>query len=239
MQWSHRATQRPSTEEPARGPERRTRVLLVDDQELMVDALSQIIDREPDLLVIATARSLAQLAELAARPTLHADVILLGDRLPDGASADACRLARAAWRGSRVVTLTRLEATEALLDLVRAGADGCIDRSANVATVLRALRAATTTEMLLTPEVLGRISRTLATVAPEQVLLAPLTPRELTVLKGLALGQSTNAIAADLGVRPGTIRVYVEAIRRKFHASTRLEAVSRAVRHHIIEVPTA
>src|SRR6185503_12539656 len=63
-----------------------------------------------------------------------------------------------------------------------------------------------------------------------------LTPRELTVLRALAKGRSTRAIANDLSLSQGTVRVYVEAIRRKFHVSSRLEAVSSAIAHHIVEI---
>ena len=212
-------------------------VLLVDDHQFVLDALCRIVAREPDLAVAGTAGSLAELAELSAHGRLRPDVILLDYGLPDGTGADACRLAKASWPDARIVMLTGADASDTMVHAIEAGADGYLVKSESVATVLATIRAAAAHELLLTAEIVGEIARRLADVTPEQILLAPLTPRELTVLKALALGHSTGAIATDLGLSPGTVRVHVEAIRRKFHVSTRLEAVSAAVQHHIVDVP--
>jgi len=219
--------------------ERIVRVILVDDHQFVLDAMTRVVDREGDLVVVGTASSLAGLAELSAHGHLHPDVVLLDDSLPDGTGVDACRLAKASWPEARIVMLTGTQRQDALIQAVEAGADGYLVKTESVATVLSTIRAAAAHELLLTPEIVGEIARRLAGVMPGQVLLTHLTPRELTVLKALAMGHSTGVIAADLGLSPGTVRVHVEAIRRKFHVSTRLEAVSAAVQHHIVDVPRA
>ncbi len=57
------------------------------------------------------------------------------------------------------------------------------------------------------------------------------------MLKSLALGRATRDIALDLGISEGTVRRHVEAIRRKFGVASKLEAVSAALRHRIVELP--
>jgi DNA-binding NarL/FixJ family response regulator len=211
-------------------------LLVVHHHQFVLDALSCVLNREPDLDVAGTAGSLAELAELSLRGHLRPDVILLDQTLPDGTGVDACRMAKASWPGASIVMLTGSGSPSALMGAVEAGADGYLVKSESMVSVLATVRSAAAHELLLTPAVVGEIARRLARVTPTQVLLKPLTPRELTVLKALALGHSTGVIAEELGLSPGTIRVHVEAIRRKFHASSRLEAVSAAVQHHIVDV---
>ena len=198
--------------------------------------MARVVAREPDLTIAGTAGSLAELAELAAHGRVRPDVVVLDYALPDGTGVDACRVAKAAWPDARIVMLTGVDEPDLLVRTIEAGADGYLCKGESVQTVLAMIRAAAAHEQLLTPEIVGDIARRLATVTPEQVLLTPLTPRQLTVLKALALGHSTVDIATNLGLSQGTVRVHVEAIRRKFHVSSRLEAVSAAVQHHIVDV---
>ena len=239
IQWTHNRQPRHAAPPAALFHARIAGILLVDDHEFVLDALSRIVSRERDLRVVGTAGSLADLAELSAHGHVHPDVILLDYSLPDGTGPDACRLAKASWPDARIVMLTGTATPEGLIHAIEAGADGYLVKTESVATVLATVRAAAAHELLLTAEIVGEIARRLAGVTPEQVLLTPLTPRELTVLKALAMGHTTGAIAIDLGLSPGTVRVHVEAIRRKFHASSRLEAVSAAVQHHIVDVAGA
>lgn len=64
-----------------------------------------------------------------------------------------------------------------------------------------------------------------------------LTPREWAVLEGLVHGESTTALAARLGVRPATARTHVQNLLGKLCVHTRLEAVSLAVEHQLVELP--
>lgn len=211
------------------------RVLLVDDHRMILDLLTASLGRWPDMQVVGTAESLRALAEIQiSRP----DVVLMDYHLADGTGAEGCRIVKARWPQARIVMLTGVDRGPVMLAAVEAGADGYLVKTGAQSEVVAAVRAAFGQEVLLSPDVLGEIARGLAGPPRAPVLLEPLTPRELTVLKALALGRSTATIATDLGMRPGTVRVHVEAIRRKFQVSSKLEAVSIAIRHRIVEVPS-
>jgi len=75
------------------GETRPIRVLLVDDHHLLTDALSQMLSREPDIIVAGVAGSVAE-AKAMARERL--DVVLMDYRLPDGTGAEATRAIKAA-----------------------------------------------------------------------------------------------------------------------------------------------
>jgi two-component system response regulator DevR len=214
------------------------RVLLVDDHEMILESLASALGSRPEIELVGSAASIRELQDLHAA---HPDVVLMDYRLPDGTGADGCRLVKARWPDARVIILTGYDADGAALAAVTAGADGFLLKSGRVAVLVDAIHAAFAHQPVLSPAMLGVLAGRLSTPesgSPSKSLGDPeaLTPRELTVLRALAKGRSTRAIADDLSLSQGTVRVYVEAIRRKFHVSSRLEAVSSAIAHHIVEI---
>jgi len=79
---------------------KRIRVLFVEDHQLLADALSAMLAREPDMEVVGVAGTVAD-AKLMARERL--DVVLMDYRLPDGTGAEATRAIKARWPAARVV----------------------------------------------------------------------------------------------------------------------------------------
>lgn len=210
------------------------RVLLVDHHRLMLDALGASLARRDGIRVVGAVESLAELARArVSRP----NVVLMDDRLRDGTGAEGTRIVKARWPEVHVLLLTAMPESAAVLEAVRAGAEAVISKSGGLDDVLDAIRGAADGQAMLSRGILAEMTRHLAAVRPARVLAEPLTARELTVLKALALGHGTSRIANDLGLSPATVRVHVEAIRRKFRVATRLAAVSAAIRHGIVELP--
>ena len=208
------------------------RVLLVDDHRLVAEAIGRVLEATDDIAVIGVAASVADLTRFDERP----DVVLMDYVLPDGSGAEATRLARARWPHARVIMLTSVSADETILESVRAGADGYLTKDRALADVTAAVRAAVAGEVLLPPEVLTAIAQRLNRAQAEPAVQA-LTPREIEVLRCLGAGSSSGAIALDLALSPATVRTHVEAIRRKLGARSRLEAVTVALRHGLIQPP--
>src|SRR5574340_1239402 len=98
-----------------------TQVLLVDDQQLLTDALARLLAQEADITVAGVAASLAALDDVVAA---RVDVALMDYRLPDGTGAEATRLVRERWPQARVIMLTAISDDETVLDSIQAGADG-------------------------------------------------------------------------------------------------------------------
>jgi DNA-binding NarL/FixJ family response regulator len=209
-------------------------ILLVDDHETVIEALRGALQREPDMAVINAARSVREVADL---PQRAPDVAIVDYTLPDGTGADACRHIKARWPHARILLLSGTADDDAVLSTLRAGADGYVSKSARLAVLLSAIRATHAHQPIVDPTMLGRIARGLQGQPHLPPMLQPLTSRELSVLRALAGGQSTRVIAADLQIAEGTVRRHVEAIRRKFGVASRLEAVTKAIQHHVIEAP--
>jgi DNA-binding NarL/FixJ family response regulator len=221
--------------------QRPIRVLLVDDQRLILDALSRLLDNEPDIRVVGLAASVAEAAAHAGEPV---DVALVDYRMRDGTGADATRAIKARWPAARVVMLTAVEDDETVYESIQAGADGYLTKDRAVDEVVGTVRAARAGEMLLPRSVIMAIARRLAETRDHDQDTAStpderLTPRELEVLRALTEGLSTPEICASLAITPNTLRTHVQNIMGKLHVHSKLEAVAFALRHGLVEPPRA
>jgi DNA-binding NarL/FixJ family response regulator len=213
------------------------RVLLVDGHRLILQALSRLLDNEPDIRVVGLASSVAEAVAHTGEPM---DVALVDYRLRDGTGADAARAIKARWPAARIVILAAVEDDEAVYDSVRAGADGYLTTDRAVEEVVSTVRAARDGATMLPRPMVMMIARRLAETRDREADRVPyetMTPRELEVLRALTEGLSTPEICATLSITPNTLRTHVQNIMGKLHVHSKLEAVAVALRHGIVEPP--
>jgi two-component system, NarL family, nitrate/nitrite response regulator NarL len=217
----------------------RIRVLFVEDHQLLAEALSAMLAREPDIEVVGVAGSVAQAKELA-RDRL--DVVLMDYRLPDGTGAEATRAIKARWPVARVVMLTAVKDDETVLESIQAGADGYLTKDRAADDVVQAVRAAYAGETLLPRSVILEIAKRVAAAkekGDDRRMIEPLTPRELEVLRALTDGLSTPEICEKLYIAPNTLRTHVQNIMSKLRVHSKLEAVAFALKNRLVEPPRA
>jgi DNA-binding NarL/FixJ family response regulator len=216
---------------------KRIRVLFVEDHQLLADALSALLAREPDIEVVGVAGTVAD-AKSMARERL--DVVLMDYHLPDGTGAEATRAIKARWPAVRVVMLTAISDDETVLESIQAGADGYMTKDRAAEDVVQAVRAAHAGEILLPRSVIVEIARRVAVArdrGDERKMMEPLTPRELEVLRALTEGMSTPDICERLFIAPNTLRTHVQNIMGKLRVHSKLEAVAFALRYRLVEPP--
>jgi DNA-binding NarL/FixJ family response regulator len=216
---------------------KRIRVLFVEDHQLLADALSALLGREPDIEVVGVAGTVAD-AKAMARERL--DVVLMDYHLPDGTGAEATRAIKARWPAVRVVMLTAISDDETVLESIQAGADGYMTKDRAAEDVVQAVRAAHAGEILLPRSVIVEIARRVAVArdrGDERKMMEPLTPRELEVLRALTEGLSTPDICERLFIAPNTLRTHVQNIMGKLRVHSKLEAVAFALRYRLVEPP--
>ena len=136
------------------------RVLFVEDHQLLADALSLLLGREPDIEVIGVAGTVAQAKAMSDQ---RLDVVLMDYQLPDGTGAEATRAIKLRWPRARVVMVTALSDDETLLESIQAGADGYLTKDRAAEDVVQAVRAANAGETLLPRSVIVEIARRVAT----------------------------------------------------------------------------
>lgn len=207
-----------------------TTVLVVDDQSLIRQAVTDILSAESDLTVVGEAAD-GETAVTMAR-ALHPDVVLMDIRMPilDGIGATGILCADPTLGDTHVLILTTFEEDEYLVAALRAGASGFIGKGAEPEEIVRAVHAVHAGDALLSPAA----TRSLITryVRPGAVDARPLpteienlTAREREVLLLVARGRSNQDIADELVISPHTAKTHVNRIMAKLYAHDRAQLV--------------
>jgi len=206
------------------------RVVVVDDDHLLADALVLAWEREDDLAIVGLAYTGAEGVALARRE--RPDVVLMDHHLPDVSGAEATAALHAELPDLAVVIMTIDPTDEALLAAIEAGASGFIAKSDGLRPVAEAVRRAANGEMLIPA---ARISQLLALAqdrrrreAARQTFVEQLTAREAEILRLMAQGLDTKGMSERLVVNQTTVRTHVAAVLAKLGAHSRLAAVVKA-----------
>jgi two-component system NarL family response regulator len=201
------------------------RVLLVDDHPVVREGLAAMIERRPDMTVVAQAPDGASAVALARE--LRPDVTLMDLRLPGGLDGVAAIAAMRAERpDARVLVLTTYDGDDDIHRALTAGALGYALKDAPREQLMEAIRAVHAGERWLPGAVVSRLATRFS--APD------LTPREREVLALVARGKSNAEVGAALAITEGTVKVHVNSILGKLGASDRTDAVVIALRRGII-----
>jgi DNA-binding NarL/FixJ family response regulator len=213
------------------------RILLVDDHASFRQPLAFMINRKPDLTVVAQAGSLAEARELL---NDEIDIAVVDLVLPDGSGVSLVRELRTANPHSQVLVLTASMDRKELARAVEAGASGVLHKSARIDEIISAIRSLGAGEQLLSPRELVDLLR-LAGQERErdrdaQLALGRLTPREREVLQALADGLNDREIGQRLHVSTETIRTHMVNILGKLGVESRLQALVFALRHGAVTI---
>lgn len=217
-------------------PAETIRVVVVDDHEVVRRGLLAFLDGEPDIEVVGEAAGGAAALEVLAsmgsggrRP--HVVVMDLQMAPIDG--IESTRRIRALYDDIEVVALTSFGEEERVHAALRAGASGYLLKDSDADDVAAAVRAAHRGELQIDPVVARTLMSSLreAPAAP----IAELTPRELDVLRLVAVGKANKQIAVELVISERTARTHVSRILRKLELSSRTQAALWAVREGLVE----
>lgn len=210
--------------------ESRTRVLLVDDHEVVRDGVRSLINANEDLIVVGEAASVREAIDQAVRT--RPDVVVMDVRLADGSGIVATREIRARLEKTQVLMLTSFADDEALFASIMAGASGYVLKQIRGGELVRAIREVGAGKSLLDPEVtksvLDRLRRG-KTMRDEK--LARLSAQEERILTLVAQGMTNGQIGKELKLAEKTIKNYVSAILSKLEVARRAEAAAYLARH--------
>ncbi len=198
-------------------------IVLADDHEVVRAGLHLLLDAEPGFSVVAEAGDVALTERRVAahRPS----VLVLDVNMPDGSSIPAIPRLRAAAPGTRIVMLTMQNDAELAREALRAGATGFVLKEAAKDELIQAVRLAAAGRTYLNPELGAR----LATSAPEPGAMPDdLSPREVEVLRLIAVGHTNGEIASQLFLSVRTVESHRAHIQQKTQKSSRAELVSYA-----------
>lgn len=205
-----------------------TRVLIVDDQDLVRQGLRMILELA-GIEVVGEARDGDSAVRAASR--YRPDVVLMDLRMPGMDGVEATRRIVAAG-DARVIALTTFDVDQNVVDALRAGAAGFLLKDVTSEGLVDAVRRAEAGEPVVAPAVLARMMDHFATRPPEQPRLPAgleeLSDREREVLAMIGAGRSNAEIASELFISMATVKTHVRHIFAKLDLRDRAQAVVAA-----------
>ncbi|WP_028471986.1 response regulator transcription factor [Nocardioides alkalitolerans] len=208
------------TESPSPAP---TRVVLVDDHELIRAGLAAAFTRVVEMAVVGQAASVGE--ALAVCGETKPDVVVTDLQLPDGTGLDIIRRLRGQSATIGLVLLTMHSGDDQIFAAMEAGASGFVGKDAPVAEVVKTAAHAT------------RSPRTFVCAGLAQAMVrrmsgesTRLSEREHSILVLLADGLGTGPIARQLHISESTAKSHIARIYQKLGATNRAQAVVTAMR---------
>jgi len=188
------------------------RVLIAEDQALVLGALAALLEIEGDIEVVGQARNGAEALEMIS--DLHPDVVLADIEMPEMTGLVLAAELKRRQAASRVIIVTTFARQGYLRRALESGVCGYLLKDSPAAQLADAVR---------------RVHAGLRVVDPELATEAwgtadPLTERERQVLRFADEGASGADIAAKLNLSEGTVRNYLSEAISKLGASNRTEA---------------
>jgi DNA-binding NarL/FixJ family response regulator len=203
-----------------------TRVLIVDDHEVVREGLRALLSRRDGMEVVGMAETVSEAVATAAK--MEPDVVVMDVRLPDGSGIEACRDIREARPDTKVIMLTSYADEEAVFASILAGAAGYVLKQTRGSVLADAIAAAARGESLLdsavTQKVLDRM-RT-ANERKQDDPLDALTDQEHKILALIADGKTNKEIAKEVFLSDKTVKNYVSSILNKLNLRRRSEAAA-------------
>lgn len=213
----------------------KTRILLVDDHDIVRLGLMTLLNDRPDMEVVGEASTAAE----AVRQTgaLSPNVVLMDIRLPGEGGIEATRQVTARFPKVKVVMLTSFADDELVMRAISAGAVGYVLKQVGNEELIRAIQAAARGEALLDPSTTARLLSRVreAERIAEEDAFRDLTDREMDVLTHLAKGKTNAEIASLLHLSEKTVGNYVSNMLEKLHLNNRIELAAYAYNHHLFE----
>ncbi len=213
------------------------RVLLIDDHTLFRSGLQELLRRQ-GIRVAAAVGTGAEGCRLAAE--LRPDVVLLDMRMPEMDGLDVLQTLREREPAMPVVMLTTSREERDLVECLRNGAQGYLLKDMEPEELVSALDDVLAGKTVVAPDMAGVLAKVVQGDRPAERGRSPfsiLTRREREILCHLAAGRSNKAIARELDISDGTVKLHVKSILRKLEVHSRVEAAVIAVEQGLCQKP--
>ncbi|MBW4692723.1 MAG: response regulator transcription factor [Lyngbya sp. HA4199-MV5] len=201
-------------------------VLIVDDHAIVRRGLATIIDRDPEMTVIAQAEDGQQ--AIAHFRDYQPDVTLMDLRMPqmDGVAAIAAICAE--FKQARIIVLTTYDRDEDIYRGLHAGAQGYLLKDSKADELLNAIRIVHNGQKYVPQTVGAKLLQRMSN--PE------LSERELAVLQLMAQGMSNVDIATALSIGESTVKSHINRLLSKLGVNDRTQAVIVAVKRGLVSL---
>jgi len=210
-----------------------TRIVIVDDHEMVRKGLRSLLDLEQDLAIVGDVGTVADAVDLVER--LHPHIVLLDMKLPDASGMEACRRLLAVSPQLRILILTSYAEDATVVAAVQSGAHGYILKDVRANDLIRAIRTVAEGLGYLDPRIAGQALhwiRTSSHPGAHPQGMTQLSPQERLIMPLLAEGKTNKEIAIQLRLSDKTVKNYLANIFDKLRVKRRTEAVAWFVKEN-------
>jgi two-component system nitrate/nitrite response regulator NarL len=220
-------TQRPAADTKA------IRILIADDHPIFRDGLRRLLEAEPELRVIAEAADGLEAVRLVEQH--KPDLLLLDLAMPRRPGLEVARILSESPQPVRIVLLTAAIESHQVLEAIRMGVRGVVQKDAATELLLKAIRTVMSGQYWVGREKVADIVELLRRPAPAARKNFGLTPRELEIVGTVVSGYSNRDIAQKLKVSEDTVKHHLTNIFNKTGVSSRLELALFAINHRLTD----
>ena len=202
------------------------KILIVDDHAIVRMGLASLLGTRPEYEVVGDAGNGAAAIRKASR--LKPDVILLDMVMPGMDGAETTRRLIEADAASRILILTSYGTSDGIARALEAGALGAVIKTLDFKDLVRAIREVAAGRKYVSDEIREILS--------DSKPISDLSPRQNEILHCLARGLNNADIASLLGISRSVVKEHEMALYAKIGAANRTEAVTIALRKHLLKI---
>ena len=204
-------------------------VLVADDHPVVREGLMALINRQPDMRAVAEAGNGKEAVEQFF--AVHPDMALLDLRMPLMDGVEAAIAIRERQPEAKLVIVSSYESEEEVHRCMRAGVQGYVLKDAPIKDLIDCLHAIAAGKTWIPPGVGAKLA--------SRVTSRELTPREMQVLRAIAIGKSNKEIGVMLDITESTVKVHVTHLLNKLKSGGRTEAISMALKRGLVALDSA
>jgi two-component system, NarL family, response regulator DesR len=190
------------------------RIVIAEDQRMMLGALGSLLNLEEDLEVVGKASNGEEAVSLVRR--LQPDICMMDIEMPEKTGLEAAEELKG--EGCKVIILTTFARSGYFQRAIKAGVKGYLLKDSPSEELASSIRLVMEGKRIYAPELMDDM------YSEEN----PLTDREKEVLELVADGKNTKEIADELMLKTGTVRNYISTILDKLEVKNRIEAITHS-----------
>lgn len=190
------------------------RIVIAEDQRMMLGALGSLLNLEDDMEVVGKANNGEEAVVLVRRH--QPDVCIMDIEMPQKNGLEAAEEIQDL--GCKVIILTTFARSGYFQRAIKAGVKGYLLKDSPSEELADSIRSVMAGKRMYAPELMDDL------YSEEN----PLTEREKAVLELVADGKNTKEIASELSIKTGTVRNYISQIMDKLEVSNRIEAIAQS-----------
>jgi len=202
------------------------RVILADDHHMVRAGIRELLEGAGDIQVVAEAGDGEEAQAIIQKN--KPDVAVLDIQMPKASGIEVTRWVRARMPEVGVLVLTAYDDDPYVMAVLQAGANGYVLKTAKPEELIQAVRDVNEGKSALDPAITRKLMTNLFK-RPQESAVEPLTDREHDVLRLAAKGYTNKAIGVQLAISDRTVQGHLAHIFAKLQATSRTEAVMRAV----------